>query len=1145
MTSLLYPRQTFGSIIALNKVNMTIHKSQVTILLGHNGAGKTTLMSIFTGLIQPDSGAVHVGGRQMSTSEARENMGFCPQFDAFFDDLTVSDHLTYFGLLKGMSSSTINANITTLLKNMQLSDKVDALPRELSGGMKRKLSIAIALITKPQVLILDEPTVGLDPDTRRVIWKVLRELRGNTTVLLSTHDMEEADALGDRIIVMYSGTVICCGTPSFLKDACGVGYKLRISKVPNVFNSKAVLSAILKAAPLAALDDDKDNEAVFALNTMDRDGFVAMFSELEANGPALGIKSIGVTVATMKEAYIKIYKEWVGDAKKDEPPQKDVADLVVVVERQPNCCQRFRALVQKRLLILWRMPFLFITGWVLPVLIAFVGLSIVKQSSLDLPPAYQHIDFDVAAFVNPDRRLPLRTFLQSNQTTNTSLGYRVLLESENVPFDDLENAKETLMTMLDEDFLEYARTYAFGTIFNGTKIELWSSPLGMIARSVLRNMIDTVLLRQHTGQASSRFRTGISLHRLTDEELYTDDFHQDPLYGLLDRAIYTWAYWSFMGSVSFGLIVSSFVVLPSLEKVSEARELQLMTGVSGSLYLLTHFVFDLAFYAVPMATIFVGYCAILDLSSDTLSPGVFIGYLQAAGAYGEETMHIPFMFFPPFALPAATVRAVNIKFEVAMCDYLRSKKKLKQEDFDFCKEAKTYGSTIRLCCNSFSIAVLRSRTPEVWSEPAALSLSPAGILLDVVVMLAMGAALFAYLLYRASGWSRLGRERSTPPLQTTTGEDADVAAERAAVADICRQKRFGDDNTLVAQELHKVFGNIHAVRGLSFALKPAECFGLLGVNGAGKTTTFRMLVALLRLTYGDAYIKDAVLSQDTRKWQSMLGYCPQAGALLEKLSAYETLYLFGRLRGVPEDKLAAVVENTIDLVDLREQAARICNYYSGGNKRKLSTAVAMIGFPEVVFLDEPYAGVDVLARTRIHRGFIQIKSTTKNTMVLTSHNMDECELACDRLCIMVGGKMVCLGTLQRIKDKFGKGYKLQFLRPENATVGPQELTKAIADAFPGITIVDEQWKSIECRTQDRLPWSQLFKKIAALEKNFAFEHVLVSDNTLEQIFIAFVRKEQKNTARRDAVPAANAKAGASVSATGTNASATGTNTAVI
>ncbi|XP_065310568.1 phospholipid-transporting ATPase ABCA3-like isoform X2 [Dermacentor albipictus] len=1123
--------KTFGNTVALNKVNMTIHKAQVTILLGHNGAGKTTLMSIFTGLIRPDSGAVTLGGRTMSASEVRKNMAFCPQFDAFFDDLTVSDHLTYFGLLKGMRSSTINTNITTLLRTMQLSDKADALPRQLSGGMKRKLSIAIALITKPQILILDEPTVGLDPDTRRVIWKVLQELRINTTVLLSTHDMEEADALGDRIIIMYSGTVVCWGTPSFLKDACGVGYKLRISKVPNAFNSKAVLSAILNAAPMAALDDDKDNEAVFALNTMDRNGFADMFNELEAKGPALGIKSIGVTVATMKEAYIKIYKEWVGDAKKDQPPQKDVADPVVVVARQPNCCQRFRALVQKRLLILWRSPFLFITGWVLPILIAFVGLSVAKHSSQDIPPAYQYIDFDVAAYVDADREPPLRTFLQTSQTTDTSLGYKVLLESGKVPFDNFRNAKETLMTMLDENFLEYARTYAFGTVFNGTKIELWSSRLGVVAQNVLRNMIDTVLLRQHTGQASSHFRTGISLYRLTDEELYDEAYHRDPSFGLSELTIYTWAYWTFMGSVSFGLIMSSFVVLPSLEVVSEARELQLMTGVSGFLYLFAHFVFDLAFYAVPMAAIFLGYSAILDLPSDTQGPGVIIGYFQLAYASGAE-IRLPCMFFPPFALPAATVRAINIKYEVAMCDYLRSKTTPKKKHVDFCKKAHNYDATIKLCCD-----ILSGRTNEVWSEPAALSFSSCGVLWDVVVMLAMGAALFAYLLYRASGRSRLGREASTPPPRSTTPEDADVAAERAAVADICTQRRFGGDNALVAQELHKAFGDAYAVRGLSFALKPAQCFGLLGVNGAGKTTTFRMLVALLRLTYGDAYIKDAVLSRDTRKWQSMLGYCPQAGALLEKLTAYETLHLFGRLRGVPEDKLAAVVENVINIVDLREQATRVCSYYSGGNKRKLSTAVAMIGFPEVVFLDEPYAGVDVLARSHIHRGFERIKSTTKNTMVLTSHSMDECELACDRLCIMVGGQMACLGTLQHIKDRFGKGYKLLFLRPENASVGPQDLVKAIADAFPGVTIVEEQWKSVECRTQDRLPWSQLFKKIAALEKHFAFEHVLVSDNTLEQIFIAFVREAQKNQTRRDAVPAVNAKASASASA---SASATGT-----
>ncbi|XP_049271125.1 phospholipid-transporting ATPase ABCA7, partial [Rhipicephalus sanguineus] len=1127
---LFFPLMTFGNVVALNNVSMTIHKFQMTVLLGHNGAGKTTLMNIFTGLLQPDSGKVTVYGFRPNEKEARRAIGFCPQ-------------------LKGMNSRKIQANVAMLLKTVDLTDKVDALPSQLSGGMKRRLSMAIALVAKPQLLILDEPTVGLDPDTQRVVWKILRDLRGSTTVLLSTNDMEEAEALADRIIVMYSGTLVCWGTPMFLKDACGVGFKIRITKVPNAFSSKEVLSTILKTAPKTTLDDDNDNETVYALHTMGRGGFVGMFRELESGSKSMGIKDIGVSVATMKEAYIN---------------------------RTP--IQRFRALVQKRLTVLWRSPFLFITGWILPVFVAYVGLGIIKQSSLDVLAAYQHIDLDAGTYVDADRGSSLKTFMETNKATNTSLGYKVLLESESVPFDVLTDAKGTLMAMYDENFIEYAKAYAFGTIFNGTAIELWSNPTGLVAQGVLRNLIDTVLLRQHTGEASSRIRTGISLYRLTDEELYSEGTQRDPLFGMRELMIYTWAYWGFMGSVCFGLIVASFVVLPSLEVVSEARELQLMTGVSGFLYLFAHFVFDLAFYAVPMTIIFVGYSTISELPSDTqksllvtalgfaplaiffaylpsehspdggmayaivlglfaiAGPGVIGGYLMAAFNSGGDFMRLPFVFFPPFAVSATTVRAVNLKYEVAMCDYLRSKKQLKLKHFQFCNHTRYLGETIKHCCD-----ILAKKTSEAWTEPVALSFSPYGILRDVLVMLVMGILLFAYLLYRASGWSQHGREQSTPPASTTNSpEDSDVAAERAAVANICGQQRFGDgSNALVVQELRKVFGNVHAVSGLSFTLKPAECFGLLGVNGAGKTTTFRMLAGLLRLTYGDAYMKDSVLTRDGRKvipknslfrsavcfaqWQSRLGYCPQVGALLEKLNADETLRLFGRLRGVPEDKLSAVVDNMINTVDLRDHAARMCSYYSVGNRRKLSIAVAMIGFPDVVLLDEPYAGVDVLGLQHIHGELGRIRSTAHVTMMLTSHSMDECEQACDRLCIMVDGALVCLGTPQHIKDKFAKGYKLQFIRYDGASVGPQKLTQSIVDTFPGVTLVDVQWKCIECRTKDKLPLSELFRKIAVLDRHYDLEHVFVSDNTLEQIFIAFARQaqlEKLEKASGDAAPAA-------------------------
>ncbi|KAL1476470.1 hypothetical protein MTO96_036470 [Rhipicephalus appendiculatus] len=171
--------------------------------------------------------------------------------------------------------------------------------------MKRKLSIALALLTSPEVLILDEPTAALDPETRRSIWSVIKELRGKASILLSTHDMEEADVLGDRIIVMYNGSVISWGSPSFLKNSCGVGYKLRMQKEQNVFKSGEVLAVVRKTVPQAIIEEEKENEAIIALNTMERGGFPAMFRELEGTSQMLGIKSTGVSVATMQDAYIK------------------------------------------------------------------------------------------------------------------------------------------------------------------------------------------------------------------------------------------------------------------------------------------------------------------------------------------------------------------------------------------------------------------------------------------------------------------------------------------------------------------------------------------------------------------------------------------------------------------------------------------------------------------------------------------------------------------------------------------------------------------------------------------------------------------------------------------------------------------------
>ncbi|KAL1477381.1 hypothetical protein MTO96_035774 [Rhipicephalus appendiculatus] len=160
----------------------------------------------------------------------------------------------------------------------------------------------------------------MDPETRRNVWDALQDVAKKRTLLLSSHDMEEADALADQIVMMASGTVICCGSTAFLKKACGVGYKVTLTKVTHAFDLKSVMSIIHKTTPEAVVDDDKLEEVSIALGTLEHHHFPEMFKALESSVEQLGIAGIGVTVASMKDVYLKINMDWAPGGKEREKP---------------------------------------------------------------------------------------------------------------------------------------------------------------------------------------------------------------------------------------------------------------------------------------------------------------------------------------------------------------------------------------------------------------------------------------------------------------------------------------------------------------------------------------------------------------------------------------------------------------------------------------------------------------------------------------------------------------------------------------------------------------------------------------------------------------------------------------------------------
>ncbi|KAH7975581.1 hypothetical protein HPB52_003531 [Rhipicephalus sanguineus] len=283
---------SYGGAEALKRISLQAFEKEATVLVGRNGAGKTTFMNVVTGLQKPSSGKVYIQGYDVAKnmSQARHAITYCPQRDMIFADLTVWEHLLYIAAVKQVPLKSLRSAAQETLALVNLEEEAEVLSQDLKRGEMKRLSIGMAIIAKPQIVLIDEPTSGLDSTSTRNVWDILLHVRGASTLLLSTHDMTEADVVADRIVALTAG----------------VGYKIRLAKSPCVpFQKTEVLSIVHKYVPGAEVLSDVSTQATIALHTVVSDGFDRLFRELESAGAQLGIRSIGLSVCTLKDIYLK------------------------------------------------------------------------------------------------------------------------------------------------------------------------------------------------------------------------------------------------------------------------------------------------------------------------------------------------------------------------------------------------------------------------------------------------------------------------------------------------------------------------------------------------------------------------------------------------------------------------------------------------------------------------------------------------------------------------------------------------------------------------------------------------------------------------------------------------------------------------
>lgn len=337
--------------------------------------------------------------------------------------------------------------------------------------------------------------------------------------------------------------------------------------------------------------------------------------------------------------------------------------------------------------------------------------------------------------------------------------------------------------------------------------------------------------------------------------------------------------------------------------------------------------------------------------------------------------------------------------------------------------------------------------------------------------------------------------------------DDDVKAERDKT--LLPEAKLS--NPLTVSRLRKVFPSkrvggkpVVATEDVAFSVQNGEIFGLLGANGAGKSTTLSMLTRHLIPTSGNAFIGGYSVLTDFPKASKNLGVVTQNNSLWDLLTVEDHLFLFARLRGVPENVVGSIVSVTIDQLELTPHRKKLAAKLSGGMKRKLCVAIALIGDPGVVLLDEPSAGLDPVSRRNLWT--VILRTMSHRSVVLTTHSMEEAEALCNRIGIMVKGQICALGSKQHLKSKFASGYELVVkLRVYDFVKQVDRLTQFINSHFPSAELIGENGGLLTYRIpQEEMKMGVAFTQIESLKGELDIEDYSVAQPSLEQVFIRTV-----------------------------------------
>lgn len=1057
-------RKVYGTgKVAVHNLSLDMFNNQIFALLGHNGAGKTTTISMISGLLTQTSGSINICGYDTKTQydQVKSILGVCPQLNPIYDDLTCEEHLRLYGNLKLNGKGKLSeAEIDQVLNDIDLLDKKSYKAGKLSGGQKRKLCIGIAFIGGSKVILLDEPTSGMDTYARRFLWEMIKKYKKDRIIILCTHYMDEADFLGDRFGIMGEGRLITCGSSLFLKKRFGVGYDLTVVKESIDTSTDKITELVKSKVPSAEFLANISMEIKFRLPNDQSALFEALFKEMEDCKEKYGIQSFGISLTTLEEVFLKVAvgishdKEDKNSHSKpsqsntDKHQSKEASHKQKAAEYDDDdnfdldsirikggfaiFSMHFMALVKKRLIYFKRDYKGVFCEIVLPIIIISIGLLFTLITFVKDPVAKMYTPGDYyAKTVNVwanTKDTPAASEANFNAILDKMTGIPKWKIEKTVQADNLTEFDKLLLSQRDPNrYIAYdmekintaQKSYSYVMFYN-TTVQT-SLIIGV-------NQMNNAILKQATGDDKASIKVKFAGLKLTKQ---ISSFNNVAI-GFIAVFIYALAY---------AFIPAGVVLFIVKERENNSKHQQIVSGVSIYAYWFSNLLIDIVKYFIPGI-----YCAlsvlIFDINAFKERDGLYGMVWALVITYGPSIMAFTyltsFMFKSPESAQVATFMfnflagfiLMLLSFVLRIISSTRNTAIWFPELF--LRLFPTY---------DFSWGLFQLSNSVVWKALYKLDEVPGpwsryGAMIDFIYMVTIPIVCMAIIFFiELKGDSvRFSTTAHGQKLVDLQAGDDDVKAEREEVINsedyAIKVVDYVKEFKMVSKKggacSGKLVSSKVAVKGVTFGVKKGECFGLLGTNGAGKTTTFKALCGEVIPTFGMTKIAGYDLSKDMNRVRYLIGYCPQFDALLDNLTAREHLELYAAIKGIPVELREKLIQAKLHQLNLKQFEDVLAGTYSGGNKRKLSVAIALLGNPPIILLDEPSSGMDPEARRFMWSVVGRISSEKKySSVVLTTHSMEEAEALSTKLAIMVEGSIECIGPVQKLKNKYGKGFEIE------------------------------------------------------------------------------------------------------------------------